>query len=96
MYQKTTLPKKRVPFVRLLVDLSTETENVVSVSEYDVHESRATRLVGDSTRFMTVSFTKHTREQHLRRWLQDITLPGKSITYGDHEYVSKPNRGFMY
>ncbi|KAJ7359760.1 RNA dependent RNA polymerase-domain-containing protein [Mycena albidolilacea] len=87
MYQKPTLPKKRVPFVRLLVDLSTETENVVSVSEYDVHESRATRLVGDSTRFMTVSFTKQTREQHLRRWLQDITLPGKSITYGDHEYV---------
>ncbi|KAJ7266986.1 RNA dependent RNA polymerase-domain-containing protein [Mycena haematopus] len=73
--------------IRLLLDLSTDKEQVVSDSEYDVHESRATRLVGDSTRFMTVSFTKKTRENSLKKWLQDITLPGKSITYGEHDYV---------
>ncbi|KAJ6611238.1 RNA dependent RNA polymerase-domain-containing protein [Mycena sp. CBHHK59/15] len=52
-----------------------------------VHRSRATRLVGDSTRFMTVAFTKQIRETNLRKWLQDITEPGKSITYDEHEYV---------
>ncbi|KAF8169864.1 RNA dependent RNA polymerase-domain-containing protein [Mycena galopus ATCC 62051] len=87
MFQKTTVAQKRVPFLRLLLDLSTAEEKVISHSEYDVHESRATRLVGDSTRFMTISFTKQTRDNHLRKWLQDITLPGKSITYGEHEYV---------
>ncbi|KAF7360099.1 RNA-dependent RNA polymerase [Mycena venus] len=87
MYQKTTLAKKRVPFIRLLLDLSTDTEKLISHSEYPVHESRATRLVGDSTRFMTVAFTKQTRESNLRKWLQDITEPGKSITYDEHEYV---------
>ncbi|KAJ6557807.1 RNA dependent RNA polymerase-domain-containing protein [Mycena capillaripes] len=87
MYTKTTLTKKRVPFIRLLLDLRTATAELVSDSEYDVHESRATRLVGDSRCFMTVAFTRETREQHLRAWLEDITQPGKFITYDDQEYV---------
>ncbi|KAJ7134927.1 RdRP-domain-containing protein [Mycena crocata] len=87
MFIKTTLAKKRVPFLRLLVDLRTETAEIISVDQYDVHESRATRLVGDSTRFMTVAFTPGTKEGNLRAWLNDMTQPGKSIVYGDAEYV---------
>ncbi|KAF7351454.1 RNA-dependent RNA polymerase [Mycena sanguinolenta] len=36
---------------------------------------------------MTVSFTKKTREKNLKKWLEEITMPGKSITYGEHDYV---------
>ncbi|KAJ7665879.1 RNA dependent RNA polymerase-domain-containing protein [Mycena polygramma] len=87
MYQKTGLAKKRVQFIRLLVDLRTADLQVVSDSEYDVHESRATRLVGDSKRFMTVAFTKETRDKHLKTWLDEITQPGEGIDYGEQKYV---------
>ncbi|KAJ6478829.1 RNA dependent RNA polymerase-domain-containing protein [Mycena vitilis] len=87
MYQKTGLAKKRVQFIRLLLDLRTENPQLISDSEYDVHESRATRLVGDSKRFMTVAFTKETRDKHLKTWLDEITQPGEGIDYDDHKYV---------
>ncbi|KAK7044978.1 RNA-dependent RNA polymerase [Favolaschia claudopus] len=87
MHQKSIFTIKRVLFVRLLLDLSTENEEVKSHGEYEVHESRATRLVGDSLRFMTVTFTKQTRETHLRKWLENMTKPGESIEYGDAKYV---------
>ncbi|KAJ7735731.1 RdRP-domain-containing protein [Mycena metata] len=87
MYNKNGLPKKRVQFIRLLLDLSTENERVVSDSEYAVHESRATRLVGDSRRFMTVAFTKNSKDRFLAAWLDDITEAGKFITYDGGEYV---------
>ncbi|KAJ7697677.1 RNA dependent RNA polymerase-domain-containing protein [Mycena rosella] len=61
MHNKPTLSKQRVPFARLLLDLSKAEAEIVSLSEYNVHESRATRLVGDSRRFMNVSFTKTPR-----------------------------------
>ncbi|KAJ7017150.1 RNA-dependent RNA polymerase, partial [Mycena alexandri] len=87
MYNKGTLSKKRVPSIRLVLDLSTENERVVSDSEYTVHESRATRLVGDSKRFMTVAFTKNSKDRHLAVWLEDITQAGKFIAYDGGEYV---------
>ncbi|KAJ6583101.1 RNA dependent RNA polymerase-domain-containing protein [Mycena vulgaris] len=87
MYNKTTLAKKRVPFIRLLLDLKTPNADVMSISEYDVHESRATRLVGDSRRFMTVSFTRDSRDGHIKTWLEELTQQGKSITYQDDEYI---------
>jgi hypothetical protein len=85
MYQKTSLTKKRVPFIRLLVDLKTDN---AQVSEYDVHESRATRLVGDSKRFMTVSFTRDSNSKNIKSWLEEMTQPGKSITFDGQEYAS--------
>jgi hypothetical protein len=85
MYQKTSLTKKRVPFIRLLVDLKTDN---AQVSEYDVHESRATRLVGDSRRFMTVSFTRDSNSKNIKSWLEEMTQPGKSITFDGQEYAS--------
>lgn len=92
MYNKTTLAKKRVPFIRLVLDLRMGHAELISASEYDVNESRATRLVGDSRRFMTVGFARETRDQQLRTWLDDITQTGKYITYDDQEYVAKLNR----
>ncbi|KAJ7099900.1 RNA dependent RNA polymerase-domain-containing protein [Mycena belliarum] len=87
MYNKSTIAKRRVPFVRVLVDLSTSTGRVVSFSDYSVCESRATRLVGDSRRFMTVAFTKSSRDQHLKTWLENLTGPGQVIELGEARYT---------
>ncbi|KAJ7723330.1 RNA dependent RNA polymerase-domain-containing protein [Mycena maculata] len=85
MYQKTSLSKKRVPFVRLTVD--PRTRDALSVDEYNVNESRATRLVGDSRRFMTVAFIRGSKDQEIRSWLENITQPGKVIDYNGDKYV---------
>ncbi|KAJ7083229.1 RNA dependent RNA polymerase-domain-containing protein [Mycena epipterygia] len=82
MYNKSTLAKNRVPFIRFLIDLKTENPEVISFSEYYVHESRATRLVGDSTRFMTVAFTRESKDRNLKTWLES----GETLTYGEGEY----------
>ncbi|KAJ7448005.1 RNA dependent RNA polymerase-domain-containing protein, partial [Mycena latifolia] len=87
MYSKTTIAKQRVPFVRVLVNLKTPTAEIVSHSEYYVHESRATRLVGDSRRFMTVSFTRDSQDRNIRTWLEELTEPGNDIAYGEGNYV---------
>ncbi|KAJ7449020.1 RNA dependent RNA polymerase-domain-containing protein [Mycena galericulata] len=86
MFQKTTLAKERVPFLRLLVDLQRQDADV-SIKEYDVHESRATRLVGDSRRFMTISFTRGSTDQKIRSWLDDVTQPDKGIDWEGDKYV---------
>ncbi|KAJ6611459.1 RNA dependent RNA polymerase-domain-containing protein [Mycena sp. CBHHK59/15] len=87
MYTKSMLAKKRVSFYRLLVDLEQPDAVISPVSQYDVPESRATRLVGDSNRFMTVSFSKKSQDRYIRPWLEDLTLPGKSIEYDDVKYT---------
>ncbi|KAJ7185908.1 RNA dependent RNA polymerase-domain-containing protein [Mycena filopes] len=87
MHQKQTLAKQRVPFLRLLLDLSAKDERLISDHEYDVNESRATRLVGDSRRFMSVAFTRNSKDQHLATWLEGISQPGKCIAYEGGHYV---------
>ncbi|KAJ7193016.1 RNA dependent RNA polymerase-domain-containing protein [Mycena pura] len=94
MYTKTTLAKKRAPFVRLLLDLSTENANVVSVADHDGHESRAVRLVGDSTRFMVISFTKTSKERYLKSWLEENTKPGECIAYEGAKHLRYVFLGF--
>ncbi|KAF7352146.1 RNA-dependent RNA polymerase [Mycena venus] len=84
MYNKATFGKTRVPFARLQVDLSDRPK--IELKEYYGHESRATRLVGDSRRFMTVSFTKAPGER-IKAWLQQITQTGEGITIDGNKYV---------
>nr|GAT51679.1 RdRP-domain-containing protein [Mycena chlorophos] len=71
MQPKPTLTKQRATFLRIIIDLRNE-EPILErdVSEYGGHESRATRIVGDSKRFMTVAFHRQSKEQHIRTWLE--------------------------
>ncbi|KAJ7034349.1 RNA dependent RNA polymerase-domain-containing protein [Mycena alexandri] len=93
MNTKSILAKKRLPFIRLLVDLKidanqpNQVKHTVSHFVYHGHESRATRQVGDSMRFMTVAFTKGSTEHCMRIWLQAVTQPGESITFDGKKYV---------
>ncbi|KAJ7723328.1 RNA dependent RNA polymerase-domain-containing protein [Mycena maculata] len=96
MPQTFALDKHRLRSTRLNVDLKTErdprtgrdiTKPSFSVAESDGHESRATRLVGDPKRFLAVSFTKSSKDQDIRKWLESRTQPGESIVYGQYKYV---------
>ncbi|KAJ7919437.1 RNA dependent RNA polymerase-domain-containing protein [Mycena leptocephala] len=89
MHTKTTLGKTRVPFTRLQIDLSIDRDRAPQLEqqEYYGHESRATRLVGDSRRFMTVSFTKGSNEYRIRTWLEQVTRPDEGIVDGENRYV---------
>ncbi|KAF7319174.1 RNA-dependent RNA polymerase [Mycena chlorophos] len=71
MQPKSTLKKQRATFLRIIIDLRNE-EPILErdVSEYGGHESRATRIVGDSKRFMTVAFHRQSKDQHIRAWLE--------------------------
>ncbi|KAJ6464452.1 RdRP-domain-containing protein [Mycena sanguinolenta] len=69
MHNNTILAKNCVPFTRLQFDLSDQAGKP-ELKEYDGHESRATRLVGDSKRFLTVSFTVNSNGHQIRSWLQ--------------------------
>lgn len=88
MHTKTTLGKTRVPFTRLQIDLSIDSDRAPQLEqqEYYGHESRATRLVGDSRRFMTVSFTKGSNEYRIRTWLEQVTRPDEGIVDGENRY----------
>ena len=92
MFKKSPLAKKRVPFIRLLLDLKKPEEEIVSCVDYQVHESRATRLVGDSRRFMTVSFTRPSESRYVKAWLERMTQPGKTIDLDSAKYVSDQMR----
>ncbi|KAJ7767735.1 RdRP-domain-containing protein, partial [Mycena metata] len=94
MNTKSTLAKKRLPFNRLLVDLKfdpnqpNQVKHTISHFVYHGHESRATRQVGDSTRFLTVAFTKNSTEDCMRIWLRTVTQPGsESIILGVEKYT---------
>lgn len=93
--RQQTLGKRRVPFTRLLVDRKIErhasgrevVKEIISVAEYYGHESRVTRLVGDASRFLTVSF-KSFQDDHIRAWLEKTIQPDGGIAYDGHKYVS--------
>ncbi|KAJ7731722.1 RNA dependent RNA polymerase-domain-containing protein [Mycena olivaceomarginata] len=85
MPDQTFLVKHRVPFIGLQIDFSDGGK--FGLKEYYGHESRATRLVGDSRRFMTVSFAKGSRDPQIKPWLQQITEPGEGIVVDDNKYV---------
>ncbi|KAJ7739164.1 RNA dependent RNA polymerase-domain-containing protein [Mycena metata] len=93
MNTKSILTKKRLPFIRLLLDLkidanrANQVKYTVSHFVYHGHESRATRQVGDSMRFMTVAFTQSSTPNCIRIWLQGITEPGESISLDGEKYV---------
>ncbi|KAJ7269529.1 RdRP-domain-containing protein [Mycena rebaudengoi] len=78
MNARATVPKKRVCIYRLLVDLTKEDAQIGDPIEDEVPESRATRLVGDSRRFMIVSFARKSREDYIRRWLENLIMPKMS------------------
>ncbi|KAJ7430524.1 RNA dependent RNA polymerase-domain-containing protein [Mycena galericulata] len=84
MYRTTTLGKKRVRFTRILIDRDPKP---FSYLEYYGHESRATRLVGDSNRFITVSFKKNLSDRDIKAWLEKLTKPGEGITFDDGKYM---------
>ncbi|KAF7353316.1 RNA-dependent RNA polymerase [Mycena sanguinolenta] len=75
MSNNAILVKNRVPFTRLRIDLSGQAGQP-ELKEYYSHESRATRLVGDSKRFMTVSFSPSSKDHQISSWLQTVTDSG--------------------
>ncbi|KAJ6559991.1 RNA-dependent RNA polymerase [Mycena capillaripes] len=87
MNSKPILGKTRVPFTRLQIDLSIDQPPRLEAKEYYGHESRATRLVGDSRRFLTLAFTKTSKDSQIRKWLQDVVQRGEEIVIDGERYV---------
>ncbi|KAK7013090.1 RNA-dependent RNA polymerase [Favolaschia claudopus] len=83
MHHGLALGKTRVPFPRVHIDFKDGLR--FQEKEYFGHESRATRLVGDSKRFLTVSFWNGTNEQ-IKEVLEYITRPGEGVIVGGQRY----------
>ncbi|KAJ7167892.1 RNA dependent RNA polymerase-domain-containing protein [Mycena filopes] len=82
----STLAKRRLLRLHHDVDPSLRPEidadrGVERPASHASHESRATRLVGDSKRFMTVGFAKTSTADDIRTWLQfasqDLDVAGE-------------------
>ncbi|KAJ7681879.1 RNA-dependent RNA polymerase [Mycena polygramma] len=88
MDNKPILGKALVPFTRLQVDLSIDPDRPrLELRDFRGHESRATRVVDDSKRFMRVTFTRDSTAQQIRRWISKVTQAGEYIEIdGQNKY----------
>ncbi|KAF7316033.1 RNA-dependent RNA polymerase [Mycena indigotica] len=68
MLPPQTLKKQRTTFLRFSIDLRDDPPIPGDIEEYYGHESRATRAVKDSRRFMTVLF-KAKNDKQIESWL---------------------------
>ncbi|KAJ7060871.1 RNA dependent RNA polymerase-domain-containing protein [Mycena amicta] len=84
MQPTPTLSKQRVVFLRFLIDLQQANAIPGDIDDYYGHESRATRAVGDSRRFMTVVFHRKSKPQHIEAWLK---RKDKLLNATDEEYT---------